>query len=51
LLVRARGPIHDPSFTVRAATLEEIVLAYMSTPQAGGAPALGLAHDPTEVSA
>jgi ABC-2 type transport system ATP-binding protein len=45
LLVRARGPIHDPSFTVRAATLEEIVLAYMSTSQAG------VAHNPTEVSA
>lgn len=51
LLVRARGPIHDPSFTVRAATLEEIVLAYMSTPQAGAAPTLRLTRNPTEASA
>jgi ABC-2 type transport system ATP-binding protein len=49
LLVRAHGPIHDPSFTLRAATLEELVLAYMSTPDAGSAPGLKLAGDPTEV--
>jgi ABC-2 type transport system ATP-binding protein len=34
LLIRANGPIHDPAFTVRPATLEELVLAYMSTPDA-----------------
>jgi ABC-2 type transport system ATP-binding protein len=51
LLVRARGPIHDPSFTVRAASLEELVLAYMSTPGAGSAAALTLARNATEVPA
>ena len=32
LLVRLGGPIHDPAWTVREVTLEELVLAYMSHP-------------------
>jgi ABC-2 type transport system ATP-binding protein len=32
LLVRTRGPITDPVWTVRPATLEELTLAYMSAP-------------------
>jgi len=51
LLVRAHGPIHDPTFTVRQPTLEELVLAYMSAPDAAIPPALRLANDPTEVPA
>jgi ABC-2 type transport system ATP-binding protein len=43
LLVRAGGPIHDPTFTVRPASLEELVLAYMSSPLAGTTPPLRLA--------
>jgi len=43
LLVRASGPIHDPTFTVRPASLEELVLAYMSSPRAGATPHLRLA--------
>jgi ABC-2 type transport system ATP-binding protein len=51
LLVRAHGPIHDPAFTVRSPTLEELVLAYMSAPDAAIPAALRLAKNPTEVSA
>jgi ABC-2 type transport system ATP-binding protein len=43
LLVRARGPIHDPTFTVRSATLEELVLGYMAAPRAGATASLRLA--------
>jgi ABC-2 type transport system ATP-binding protein len=32
LLIRLGGPIHDPAWTVRDVTLEELVLAYMSHP-------------------
>lgn len=32
LLVRLSGPIHDPAWTARDVTLEELVLAYMSHP-------------------
>ncbi len=46
LLVRQRGPIVDPAWTVRPAALEELVLAYMSEPAAGTAPALALAAAP-----
>ncbi len=35
LLVRVSGPLHDPAWTVREITLEELVLAYMSHPDAG----------------
>ncbi len=35
LLIHATGPIHDPAWTIRPATLEEVVLAYMSQPAAG----------------
>ena len=34
LLVRTSGPITDPVWTVRPATLEELALAYMSAPTA-----------------
>jgi ABC-2 type transport system ATP-binding protein len=37
LLVRADGPIHDPSWTVSQVGLEDLVLAYMSRP--------GIGHD------
>jgi len=33
LLIRAGGPVHDPAWTVRDASLEELVLAYMSSPE------------------
>jgi ABC-2 type transport system ATP-binding protein len=35
LLVRADGPIHDPSWTVSQVGLEDLVLAYMSRPGVG----------------
>ena len=35
LLLRTHGPITDPQWTVRPATLEELALAYMSAPDAG----------------
>ena len=45
LLVRVNGPLFDPSWEVRDATLEDIVLAYMSQPvgyqQPEKRPALG----------
>jgi len=35
MLVRVDGPVHDPSWTVAPAGLEDLVLAYMSrVPQA-----------------
>ncbi len=34
LVVRTRGPIADPSWTVRDLTLEQLVLAYMRSPDA-----------------
>jgi ABC-2 type transport system ATP-binding protein len=43
LLIRAGGPIHDPTFTVRPATLEELVLGYMAAPHAGATPSLRIA--------
>jgi ABC-2 type transport system ATP-binding protein len=43
LLIRTRGPVHDPDWAARPASLEEIVLAYMSQPLAGATPALTLA--------
>jgi ABC-2 type transport system ATP-binding protein len=43
LLVRGACPTADPTVTVRPAALEELVLAYMSTPLAGATPALALA--------
>jgi ABC-2 type transport system ATP-binding protein len=48
MLVRAHGPIHDPTFTVRSATLEEIVLGYMSAPDIGATRPLRLAANHTE---
>jgi len=50
LLIRADGPIHDPDWSVRPASLEELVLAYMSEPLAGAAPALTLAGSAQEGS-
>lgn len=35
MLIHATDPIRDPSWTMRPATLEEVVLAYMSQPTAG----------------
>jgi len=43
LLIRTGGLVHDPDWTARPASLEEIVLAYMSQPLAGATPALTLA--------
>jgi ABC-2 type transport system ATP-binding protein len=37
LLVRTRGPITDPVWMVRPVALEELALAYMSTPTAESA--------------
>jgi ABC-2 type transport system ATP-binding protein len=51
LLIRANAPIHDPAFTVRAATLEELVLGYMSTPDATVPQALRLTGNSAEVPA
>jgi ABC-2 type transport system ATP-binding protein len=48
LLVRTNGPITDPVWTVRPATLEELTLAYMSAPLAG---ATSAPSDPQEISA
>jgi ABC-2 type transport system ATP-binding protein len=41
LLIRLGGPVHDPAWTVRDVTLEELVLAYMEQPEtsAGSIPA------------
>jgi ABC-2 type transport system ATP-binding protein len=36
LLVRTGDPIHDPAWTVRPVTVEDLVLAYMSPPREGG---------------
>ena len=46
LLVRSQEPILDPSWTVTAATLEDIVIAYMSV----GAPAASPAPHPTPLA-
>ncbi|HKT02697.1 MAG TPA: ABC transporter ATP-binding protein [Rugosimonospora sp.] len=51
LLARVTGPIHDPTFTVRPPTLEELVLGYMSTPDAAIPPPLRLAPTATQVPA
>ncbi len=48
LLIRLNGPVHDPTFTARPPTLEELVLAYMSAPDAAVPPALRLAGQVTE---
>jgi len=50
MLIRARGPIHDPDWSVRPASLQELVLAYMSAPLAGVAPALSLVGSAPEGS-
>jgi ABC-2 type transport system ATP-binding protein len=50
LLLRAGGPILDPAFTVRPATIGELVLAYMSQPHAGAAPALRMVGSAAEAS-
>jgi ABC-2 type transport system ATP-binding protein len=50
LLIRARGPVHDPVWTVRPPTLEELVLAYMGAPDAAVSARPRLAHA-AEVSA
>jgi ABC-2 type transport system ATP-binding protein len=38
LLVRAKGPIHDPVWTVDQVTLEDLVLAYLANSAAGTLP-------------
>jgi ABC-2 type transport system ATP-binding protein len=48
LLVHARRPIHDPLFTVRSATLEEVVLGYMSKPEETALPPVRLVSDRTD---
>jgi ABC-2 type transport system ATP-binding protein len=50
LLIRAGGAIHDPAWTVRPAGLEEIVIGYMTNPQAGRPPDLTLAEHTPEAS-
>jgi ABC-2 type transport system ATP-binding protein len=43
LLVRAGEPVHDPAWTVRPVTVEDLVIAYMSPPgEAGQARRAGL---------
>jgi ABC-2 type transport system ATP-binding protein len=37
-LVRTRGPIADPAWSVREVGLEELVLAYLAEPDAGTLP-------------
>jgi len=36
LLVRTSGPVFDPAWTVSAVSLEDLVLAYMSSAVEGG---------------
>jgi ABC-2 type transport system ATP-binding protein len=48
LLIHASRPVIDPAFTVRPATLEELVLAYMSQPHTGTAPTLRPVGSATE---
>jgi ABC-2 type transport system ATP-binding protein len=50
LVVRTRGPVCDPGFSVRPVTLSELVLAYMSEPDAGEFPALTLAGQVRQAS-
>jgi ABC-2 type transport system ATP-binding protein len=50
LLINASGPVIDPAFTVRPATLEELVLAYMSQPDTGTARSLRAVRSATEAS-
>ncbi len=50
LLIQASGPVVDPAFTVRQATLGELVLAYMSQPHAGSAPTLRPVRSATRAS-
>jgi ABC-2 type transport system ATP-binding protein len=38
LLVRTSGPIHDPAWTAREVSLEDVVLAYLADPSAGALP-------------
>lgn len=47
VLIHANGPVHDPAWTTRPATLEEVVLAYMNNPETGRTPSVRLA-EPTE---
>jgi ABC-2 type transport system ATP-binding protein len=51
MLVRVNGAIHDPTFTARKPTLEELVLAYMGAPDAIIPAALRSVGNPTEVPA
>ena len=55
LLVRTSGPVHDPTWAVHDVGLEQLVLAYMRSPQAiaGPRPTLTAVRDDTkkEVSA
>jgi ABC-2 type transport system ATP-binding protein len=50
MLVRAGRPVLDPAVAARPATLGEIVLAYMSQPEAGAAPALAAVGSAPEAS-
>jgi ABC-2 type transport system ATP-binding protein len=50
LLIHVGRPVIDPAFTARPPTLEELVLAYMSEPDTGTAPALRAVGSATEAS-
>jgi ABC-2 type transport system ATP-binding protein len=50
LLIHAGMPVIDPAFTVRPATLGELVLAYMSQPDTGTASTLRPVGSATEAS-
>jgi ABC-2 type transport system ATP-binding protein len=50
LMIRARGPVCDPAWTMRQATLEELILAYMSAPGAADPPGPRRTATATEVS-
>ena len=51
LLARTGGPIHDPRWVVRDASLEELVLAYMRQPEQAALPRPTLAPPSREVPA
>jgi ABC-2 type transport system ATP-binding protein len=50
LLVRLDGPVIDPSWSVKEIDLEELVLAYLGTPNVSALPAPSLAVARAEVS-
>jgi ABC-2 type transport system ATP-binding protein len=48
LLVRCAQPLHDPRWSARPVTLEELVLAYLRRPEASALPPAELAAVPEE---